>query len=78
MMPLSIPEVEMKKEIKEEIRDGFSTEDQRAFEIVQNLPIPMQLSTAKFGNKTEKSQNLPTPKMPCSSVKNISNFKGTI
>ena len=31
---------EIKNEIKEEISDGFSTEDQRAFEFVQNLPMP--------------------------------------
>ena len=31
---------DIKNEIKEEIHDGFSTEDQRAFEIVQNLPMP--------------------------------------
>ena len=45
-------EAEIRHEIKEEISDGFSTEDQRAFEIAQNVPVPM-LSTAKVEIKTE-------------------------
>ena len=46
---MSTSETEIKAEIKEEISDGFSTEDKRAFEFAQNLPIQM-LPTAKVGN----------------------------
>ena len=49
---MSTSETEIKAEIKEEISDGFSTEDQRAFEIAQNFPIPM-LSTAKVEIKPD-------------------------
>ena len=37
---MSISEVEIKAEIKEEISHGLSSEDQSAFEFAQNLPMP--------------------------------------
>ena len=38
---------ETKVEVKTEIMDGFSTEEQRALEIVENLSMPKKKKMAK-------------------------------